>query len=493
MCIRDRYQRRVRGTPKHAMVTLAETTVLVGMLAAVAVLVVSYVQRWGQRRDFCKPPREECLRTLEREYTHAHWGCLIVGTLASTGTMGVAVVTFAKSMWPLMIAVALAGLLCEHYVRQKTASLNAKGGAPKPSECARLLQAMLEHGDGVAQDSVDLINEVIWVLVGEQPLQSVCDPLSDECEASTRGLGCHAGSAKGSGTGFGGAVGENLPIKHDAPRSVPIQQASMMERLPGAPAQHDNTQPPAPRGRPQDPLALLSGVASEEMNNNPAPCVDWPRHPMGSLSPRLQERPSMFCARPEPLMGRNGCLLMFSTELLAMTFDAMAQVELSTGAVTWLNQGFQDLTLMIGRGDPGLGLQQLHDRFLRQCSREFARSHASMSVGGNMLDLWSATQVLGTPGRELVLWVIRVPLSFQSAPAPHPPTPTLVRSPSSSMRGGNPNGESFPKASEYTNPQSKVVCGPVNTKGRRSVLLLWHKYGKKSVYIPSPDGLSEPE
>ena len=97
----------------------------------------------------------------------------------------------------------------------------------------------------------------------------------------------------------------------------------------------------------------------------------------------------------------------------------MAQVELSTGAVLWSNHAFRKLADEVGRGVRQTGLQTLVERFLQDVPRALHCQTASVQVKDDKsYDLWSATEVTGPPGSELVLWVIRQPLHLLPSSSP---------------------------------------------------------------------------
>lgn len=195
----------------------------------------------------------------------------------------------------------------------------------------------------------------------------------------------------------------------------------------------------------------------------------------------------------------------------------MAQLDLNTGAVLCANQSFSELTRLVGGGNQMLGLECLAGAFLEQIPRGLRYVHASIGVGPQAIELWSATQLLGMQGQEIVVWVIHrsmpptasanmtsqiqpttdprkhtriiptEPTMHQMAPPFHSTFPRDVSAPQM-VATQMPNRkieppESYPKAEEYTNLESKILCNDplVSGRGRRQVQMLWRKYGERSL------------
>eukprot|EP00658_Telonema_sp_P-2_P029727 TRINITY_DN22565_c0_g1_i3.p1 TRINITY_DN22565_c0_g1~~TRINITY_DN22565_c0_g1_i3.p1 ORF type:complete len:283 (+),score=42.89 TRINITY_DN22565_c0_g1_i3:313-1161(+) len=188
---------------------------------------------------------------------------------------------------------------------------------------------------------------------------------------------------------------------------------------------------------------------------------------------------------------------------VGMSLDALAQVELASGAVLWANERFRELTIMMGSGDMALGLRWLHGCFMQNLPRELHCVHTTIEMGGSGVDLWSVTQCFGPTNQEVVLWLIHQPLvrlmpQQFDPPKLHPShggQSNFYMGPRTGMPDQLLQPQRFPKASEHTDPQLKVMAGFDHCnggKGRRPVLLLWHKYGRKSLYKTGPDGTSQP-
>ena len=161
--------------------------------------------------------------------------------------------------------------------------------------------------------------------------------------------------------------------------------------------------------------------------------------------------------------------LLYSEELVAMSFDAMAQLDLSTGTVLWSNAAFDELTRGVGGGNPAVGLGLLQGSFLKQVPDCLRRMRCTFGSGSSAVDLESASQVVGPNEQRRVLWVLDA---------------ASGRSPLSSPENSISKSPSFHKASEWIDPHVQVMCDPMTFaggKGRRQVQNLWQRYGKKSV------------
>eukprot|EP00658_Telonema_sp_P-2_P024828 TRINITY_DN1998_c0_g6_i3.p1 TRINITY_DN1998_c0_g6~~TRINITY_DN1998_c0_g6_i3.p1 ORF type:complete len:647 (-),score=102.14 TRINITY_DN1998_c0_g6_i3:343-2283(-) len=248
-------------------------------------------------------------------------------------------------------------------------------------------------------------------------------------------------------------------------------------------------------------------------------------YPLPSFDPGLKPdrapgstmlRPSFYTPTPSlqepPQPGMQQ--YMWNSELLlkmvSMSFDAMAQVDMRTGSLIWGNRTFQQLTLVVGAGDPEAGFQSLQALFLQRVPRTLHCSFATMRTQSSTLELWSATEISGScPGaNDVVLWSIHQPIS---PPQQQPPTrPSPAQSPHSPrfghLRGPKPlsrlyepqeqretpgapeemNGN-FPPASDHANPNLMILSDhghQTSGKGKRHVLNLWRKYGEKTVQRP---------
>eukprot|EP00656_Telonema_subtile_P026363 TRINITY_DN2833_c0_g1_i4.p1 TRINITY_DN2833_c0_g1~~TRINITY_DN2833_c0_g1_i4.p1 ORF type:complete len:411 (+),score=96.94 TRINITY_DN2833_c0_g1_i4:140-1372(+) len=177
----------------------------------------------------------------------------------------------------------------------------------------------------------------------------------------------------------------------------------------------------------------------------------------------------------------NEAQLPYAAEFVQMSFDAMAHIDCRTGSVVWANNAFGDLTTTVGRGNPLEGLQALQTQFLQQLPRGLcSRSGHVASV-----ELWSATQLVGEPGQEIVLWSIQHSANRQSAP-----TPSRPRSCSEESLTTTPLklDKPFPEANEFVDLRCEMrLTNP--SKGKPPVQMLWRKYGQKSLLPPpvTPD------
>eukprot|EP00656_Telonema_subtile_P034801 TRINITY_DN3883_c0_g1_i1.p1 TRINITY_DN3883_c0_g1~~TRINITY_DN3883_c0_g1_i1.p1 ORF type:complete len:406 (+),score=83.32 TRINITY_DN3883_c0_g1_i1:204-1421(+) len=223
-----------------------------------------------------------------------------------------------------------------------------------------------------------------------------------------------------------------------------------------------------------------------------------------SSDPTTSEHPSSCPSRDEPLLEilwdgvlddsapltvtANGCEeptnsfadpvalddpALLHWHLVRMSFDAMAHIDLLTGAVLCSNPAFQQLVCFVGGNDAALGLRTLWEQFLhRDMPKEAQRLFGTVELGSSSLDLWSVTQPADD---NRVLWTIHQPtqntLPLQSPQCSSEDAPNqVVAAPTT-----------FPEAADCTDPRAKVWSSPEHraVKGTRPSLFLWHKYGKK--------------
>eukprot|EP00656_Telonema_subtile_P001272 TRINITY_DN1058_c0_g1_i3.p1 TRINITY_DN1058_c0_g1~~TRINITY_DN1058_c0_g1_i3.p1 ORF type:complete len:655 (-),score=60.14 TRINITY_DN1058_c0_g1_i3:452-2416(-) len=416
-----------------------------------------------------------------------------------------------------------------------------------------LVRLVLEGGDELCADSRQILHEVVSLSTrdfdafvpneftkawqgedGTQLLSLQQSPPFFLDDRSSPPTCAQPGSLSSSGLGVGTGDGRN---------PEPVLGGTTIRFPPAVVEDDDDT-----RGSmAEQGLALLSGVAleprSEALPRSTVTHAEHTRHPGNKPSTSHFERgprdaydtQSMRApggsAAPEPSTHshHNANRLPFAEELANMSFDAMAQVQLDSGTVLWGNQSFVELTHLAGGGSPLIGLQCLTATFLQQLPSKLCYLHSSIGVGASSVDLWSATQLVGPPNREIVLWAMhrtltplynktpawptssvprqassqyrqQPPLSEQTemhAPSSGSPKLSAGLSLSAALSGGNsslahPDQEStndgFPKASEHTDLAAKIVCDPesfVTGRGRRQVQMLWRKYGERTLYTHS--------
>eukprot|EP00658_Telonema_sp_P-2_P031301 TRINITY_DN2345_c0_g2_i1.p1 TRINITY_DN2345_c0_g2~~TRINITY_DN2345_c0_g2_i1.p1 ORF type:complete len:199 (-),score=34.76 TRINITY_DN2345_c0_g2_i1:315-911(-) len=126
-----------------------------------------------------------------------------------------------------------------------------------------------------------------------------------------------------------------------------------------------------------------------------------------------------------------------------------------------------------------------------------------MKVRNVLMECQSCTLLIG--GAGVILWVMRccerpssaaapldksgttsVPSTGQADSTPRGGSPRLTPTLTTDMAiaSGPPSSEGYPDAAAYPDPLSKIVSqtGPVNGRGRRPTLMLWQKYGQKTVF-----------
>eukprot|EP00656_Telonema_subtile_P047342 TRINITY_DN542_c0_g2_i4.p1 TRINITY_DN542_c0_g2~~TRINITY_DN542_c0_g2_i4.p1 ORF type:complete len:725 (+),score=160.46 TRINITY_DN542_c0_g2_i4:163-2337(+) len=383
-------------------------------------------------------------------------------------------------------------------------------------KCAELVRVVLESGDELCQAHTDTLDQLLGLLTGltseSFKLSAVLPPLHPEYTPGEASSGsCFA---QGAGTG---------------------QEAQRSEHLPSIRSRFDSA-PDAACGEERDPgLSVLSAFAvaaprtgtSKHVNfgSLPAPGAVLPKpptkRPRAADLERFQEPVRAWPAQEavqqqqqqqqqqeqkQQQQPREDSEGERAERLVWMSFDAMAQVELSTGVVLWANASFEELTSLVGEGHQGLGLQCLHGHFLQSVPRELQCRHGSFNACSSSFNLWSATQICGQPGHERVLWVIHRPLPCDLPGAAYQgPPPINTPAEHAPPRGGREQRETpyevtwgskerhdqerctemgYPAASDHPDPQTKVLSGSEHTnagRGRRPTLSLWHKYGKKTV------------
>eukprot|EP00656_Telonema_subtile_P049046 TRINITY_DN6018_c0_g1_i1.p1 TRINITY_DN6018_c0_g1~~TRINITY_DN6018_c0_g1_i1.p1 ORF type:complete len:420 (+),score=46.08 TRINITY_DN6018_c0_g1_i1:98-1261(+) len=166
--------------------------------------------------------------------------------------------------------------------------------------------------------------------------------------------------------------------------------------------------------------------------------------------------------------------VLHAERLVQMSFDAMAHVCCHSGAVIWTNNAFNNLVSAVGHGNSGLGLQTLRVQFLQHLPRGMCSKFGTVSVDSGSIELWSATQVAGDQGQEVVLWSVQCPTD-------HASRAKLCRAPKAV--GPVHDQKPFPRAVDYTDIKCEIQReGP--TKRGCLVQMLWRKYGQKKLLPP---------
>eukprot|EP00658_Telonema_sp_P-2_P082740 TRINITY_DN87_c0_g1_i4.p1 TRINITY_DN87_c0_g1~~TRINITY_DN87_c0_g1_i4.p1 ORF type:complete len:778 (+),score=144.83 TRINITY_DN87_c0_g1_i4:132-2465(+) len=184
----------------------------------------------------------------------------------------------------------------------------------------------------------------------------------------------------------------------------------------------------------------------------------------------------------------------YAQNLLRMSYDAMAAVDARTGILLWTNEAFYRISKLRGGGDVMLGLACLQDRLCQHASGD---SHLNWKRdqfmdGEACVTLWSTTQLVGSVGQEVLLWVIHH--TMEPAGMVNDTKPGVPPAQWHSANREDPREEvlpAYPKASDYPDPHSKIVNEPAKCcgRGRRPTLMLWQKYGQKCLFksAPGPD------
>eukprot|EP00658_Telonema_sp_P-2_P068051 TRINITY_DN56997_c0_g1_i1.p1 TRINITY_DN56997_c0_g1~~TRINITY_DN56997_c0_g1_i1.p1 ORF type:complete len:285 (+),score=62.36 TRINITY_DN56997_c0_g1_i1:8-862(+) len=94
------------------------------------------------------------------------------------------------------------------------------------------------------------------------------------------------------------------------------------------------------------------------------------------------------------------------SQLLSMSMEGMARVDVQTGEVLWTNSCFDRVGTQLGRGDACLGkkvlLQQLREHLIRGSDR----SEGVVRLDGMDLRLRNRTRIVGVGARNVLLWTL---------------------------------------------------------------------------------------
>eukprot|EP00656_Telonema_subtile_P043081 TRINITY_DN4944_c0_g1_i1.p1 TRINITY_DN4944_c0_g1~~TRINITY_DN4944_c0_g1_i1.p1 ORF type:complete len:593 (-),score=93.65 TRINITY_DN4944_c0_g1_i1:298-2076(-) len=319
--------------------------------------------------------------------------------------------------------------------------------------CAELVQLVLESGDELCQANVEALNQALGLLTGKQrPSKTTSD--------SSVGLS-HSAVGKGTSGGL-----EAAGVAQPEPRGTAdwLLESCL----------DDFDFPMQPEEAPVLVTAPGSAIGASH------------RGIQGTLL--FQDHPSVH-----ETMLPSTQFVQYAEELVRMSFEAMAQLDVASGELLWTNGPFKELTSVLGGGNQALGFGSLKAGFLQFVPSELRHMTDTFGTQLDGLELWSATKVVGPPGRKVILWVLHraAPLfDMQSIPTPIGPCspPTVLSSPEhSNSEGAWPGSPSeFPCASQHQDPHARVLCERfVGGRGRRQVQMLWNRYGKKNVNVNS--------
>eukprot|EP00656_Telonema_subtile_P042740 TRINITY_DN485_c0_g1_i2.p1 TRINITY_DN485_c0_g1~~TRINITY_DN485_c0_g1_i2.p1 ORF type:complete len:548 (+),score=100.81 TRINITY_DN485_c0_g1_i2:171-1814(+) len=367
------------------------------------------------------------------EINSAHMSCVILNHL--TCNLFVAVLCKPVAGVFPALSVGMLALFCirRFLPERQRIGLQTDALSTGISRCAHLASLVLESGDELCTDNIQILQEILRIGGGWDSFSS---PDQAEDAPSTTG----SASATGVGTG-GGILGADAACA-EADLQVFLETDEFLEEA-----------APAAEGSP-----LIEASPSPRDLNLPA----------------------------------------YSVEMVRMSFDAMAQVELQSGIVLWSNHAFEEMCHVLGSGDVHHGLRALQHFFLRQVPPDLHHEQMAVPVNGATVDVWSATWIVGQPRAEVVLWVLHRPLARAlSLPRGPEPGPSEMEQ-SDDFRSGSgldspaeaelvDPSRPFPMASAFADPYVKVHSGEEHCsqgRGRRQVLLLWHKYGKRRLQPP---------
>eukprot|EP00656_Telonema_subtile_P047344 TRINITY_DN542_c0_g2_i7.p1 TRINITY_DN542_c0_g2~~TRINITY_DN542_c0_g2_i7.p1 ORF type:complete len:622 (+),score=138.04 TRINITY_DN542_c0_g2_i7:129-1994(+) len=332
-------------------------------------------------------------------------------------------------------------------------------------KCAELVRVVLESGDELCQANVEALEQMLGLLTGKETAEKDgCQKVSPEgsVSESLTGQGCGTGTGEVQLSGDGW----NMPEIWDVVESSSVLEDSPLTR-PMSPLSEDDWILDSCK---DDILPAADSVP--ETQHSP---LDFPqKRPREELALDI---PTYTIRPPSHSLPLSEQALPHSEQLVRMSFDAMAQLDPHTGTILWTNTAFEELTKMVGGGDQVLGLQCLHGRFLTQVTADLqCATELFGGVGCNPMEVWSASQLAGPAAQQVLLWVLH------SSPVG---SAGVSQSGSAGVSGSATAG--YSTAAQCTDPQSRVLynTGPTGGRGSRQAVLLWRRYGKKTITATS--------
>eukprot|EP00658_Telonema_sp_P-2_P034616 TRINITY_DN2525_c0_g1_i6.p1 TRINITY_DN2525_c0_g1~~TRINITY_DN2525_c0_g1_i6.p1 ORF type:complete len:602 (-),score=127.35 TRINITY_DN2525_c0_g1_i6:443-2248(-) len=356
-----------------------------------------------------------------------------------------------QSLRCVFMSVITIGLFC---FRRRRASASA--GALEPqllTQCTAMIKLVLESGEELCSDNRDTLENVLTLLLGGSAEFTAChlqpDTISEQLgsRSSLSGIGCGTGDVGNCLLGQGMEASWTV----DELMSDPDLDYLASQLL----TEHHQLDNPGPRT--SSPLS--------EVNSILAGCTEYPlnkdSHSCGSHK------------RQRSLSGSGVVSKLHTDELVQLSFDSLAQIDLTDKSVMWANQSFQELTSAVGESDQARGLTELLDHFLlgsatTQGPVGVEERRRSFKVGSQRLEVRSAMCKAGPAGEEVLVWALHAvgsPGESGSAPGSPGAKPLLPLE--------------FPRASEHADPQVKVLRAM--SKGKWLTGMLWVMYGKKSM------------
>eukprot|EP00656_Telonema_subtile_P058080 TRINITY_DN9722_c0_g1_i1.p1 TRINITY_DN9722_c0_g1~~TRINITY_DN9722_c0_g1_i1.p1 ORF type:complete len:488 (+),score=94.14 TRINITY_DN9722_c0_g1_i1:391-1854(+) len=375
------------------------------------------------------------------------------------------------------------------------------------TRCTELVRLVLESGDEFCEDSRITLEQVLSLMTGGDTPP----------DTPTRSHGCHpvsldskmipGGPLSGSSTGTGAGCGEDDMEGLDATWTVSelfddhpcgnhdpeLDDLTEHFMAPGASCSSvldDAEDLVVQRLIHEGYLSGLSGQSPPDSTiSGASPYLDYPSTtdtPMSSVTSLKRAR-----------KGRQSEHCSNFGELAHMSFDAMAQVEVGSGAVLWSNKSFEELTKAVGRGNTVIGLHQLQLNFLQNMPLALHYASATVGAGASAVELHSATQVTGSQGQEVVQWALHRPTVASSVKCePCASVNIEARSPQTTSVSVHRAQDTrvphlafpkaYPKACDYPDPAVRV------RKGKRQAVMLWVMYGKKSLLPAGPSAHTQP-
>eukprot|EP00656_Telonema_subtile_P047346 TRINITY_DN542_c0_g4_i1.p1 TRINITY_DN542_c0_g4~~TRINITY_DN542_c0_g4_i1.p1 ORF type:complete len:627 (+),score=107.01 TRINITY_DN542_c0_g4_i1:184-2064(+) len=355
-------------------------------------------------------------------------------------------------------------------------------------KCAELVRVVLESGDELCQANVEALEQMLGLLTGKETTEKTSK------EPPKPGSMTESSSGQGGGTGFDvqrTQSGHSMADWNVAalPNGEAHTESSVFDDFLSTPLDSDEWILDSCFGATDTQPEIFP----DSLDAKPEP----------SALNEFQKRPrdEAPAAKPE-----ESPTLPHAEQLVRMSFDAMAQVDVSTGMILWANTAFGELTRIVGGGNPVLGAQCLHGRFLGQVSLQSRLLHDTFGTGGNAVEVWSASQLAGDAPQTVALWVLHssdasIPAASSMYNSPQynthntspSPSPSLAQSPAASEHDhGSEDSAGYPAASRYTNTTTRVLYGAGSGacvqpgRGVRQAVLLWRRYGKKNITSLKP-------
>eukprot|EP00658_Telonema_sp_P-2_P001466 TRINITY_DN10543_c0_g1_i6.p1 TRINITY_DN10543_c0_g1~~TRINITY_DN10543_c0_g1_i6.p1 ORF type:complete len:502 (-),score=100.49 TRINITY_DN10543_c0_g1_i6:142-1647(-) len=288
---------------------------------------------------------------------------LMAGTLLTTGMV-----------WHLAASVTMLALFCWRRRREFVRVMANQGGLCPSTQACTLVELVLESSDELCESSKEMLIQVVLLLRHSDDMEK--SPVRRRSEKSSE-------SKFGKGNGSGDQDGVLADMANIIAIDEPQVELDLFEF---------------------DKLLHSSG-------SNPDNNAAWP---IGHA--KQEQTQAVSPATRLPLSQQ----LPFAEELLSMTSDAMAQVDLGSGTLLWQNRYFDQLATGLGDGDPWQGQKILFREFLQNVPQELWRVEKMTYTSTAAIEINSVTRIVGDAGSGTVLWAIRAVSHARTPIVGHP-------------------------------------------------------------------------